>query len=128
MVAACAENCPGLGREINPQNPADHRRADAAGDVIMVATPQAPPQRRRAHRFWTGILASCLSDDERAEGEERRFAAPLELLGHVFLDLMHGHVARAFVHHLHAFGPRALGQFALHFEFAELRLVVGVRD
>ncbi len=29
-------------------------------------------------------------------------------------------VARAFVHHFHVFGPGALGQFALHFEFAEL--------
>ena len=37
-----------------------------------------------------------------------------------------GHVAGAFVHHLHALGPGALGEFALHFEFAELRLVVGV--
>jgi hypothetical protein len=25
-----------------------------------------------------------------------------------------------FVHDLHAFGPRAFGEFALHFEFAEL--------
>ena len=33
-----------------------------------------------------------------------------------------------FVHHLHAFGPGALGQFALHFEFAELRLIVRVGD
>jgi hypothetical protein len=39
---------------------------------------------------------------------------------------MHGHVARAFVHDLHAFGPRARGEFALHFEFAEFRFVVGV--
>jgi hypothetical protein len=46
---------------------------------------------------------------------------PFELLGHVLFDHVHGHVARAFVHHLHAFGPRALGEFALHFEFAELR-------
>ena len=65
---------------------------------------------------------------ERSERIERRFAAPLELPGHVFLDHVHGHVAWAFVHHLHAFGPRAPGQFALHFEFAELRLVVGVGD
>jgi hypothetical protein len=39
---------------------------------------------------------------------------------------VHGHVARAFVHDLHAFGPRAFGKFALHFEFGELRFVVGV--
>jgi hypothetical protein len=30
-------------------------------------------------------------------------------------------VARVLVHHLHAFGPGARGEFALHFEFAELR-------
>ena len=28
--------------------------------------PQAPPQRRRAHRFWNGILTGCLSGGERA--------------------------------------------------------------
>jgi hypothetical protein len=39
---------------------------------------------------------------------------------------VHGHVARAFVHHLHAFGPGAAGEFALHFEFGELGFVVGV--
>ena len=51
---------------------------------------------------------------------------PLELLGHVLLDHVQRHVARALVHHLHAFGPGALGEFALHFEFGELRFVVGV--
>ena len=85
--------------------PPDHRRADAAGDVVV------------AGRDVGG---------ERSERVERRFAAPLELLDHVFLDHVHGHVARALVHHLHAFGPRAPGEFALHLQFAELRLVVGV--
>ena len=52
--------------------------------------------------------------------------------GHVFLDPVQGHVAHwpvrlaTFVHHLYAFGPRACGEFALYFEFAELRFVVGV--
>ena len=87
--------------------PADHRRTDAAGDVVV------------AGRNVGG---------ERSERVERRFAAPLELLGHVFLDHVQWHVARAFVHHLHTFGPRAPGQFALPFEFAELRLIVRVRD
>jgi len=31
-----------------------------------------------------------------------------------------------FVHHLHAFGPRALGKFALHFKFAELSRPIGI--
>ena len=37
-------------------------------------------------------------------------------------------MAGAFVHDLHAFGPGAVGEFALHFEFGELRFVVGVGD
>ncbi len=41
---------------------------------------------------------------------------------------MHGDVAGAFVHDLHAFGPGALGQVALHFELGELRFVVRVGD
>ena len=87
--------------------PADHRRADAAGDVVV------------AGRDVGG---------ERSERVERRFTAPLELLRHVFLDHSHEHVARAFIHDSHTLGPGALGEFALHFEFAELRLVIGVRD
>ena len=74
------------------------------------------------------VVAGCDVGGERPERVERRSAAPLELLGHVLFDHGHGHVAWAFVHHLHAFSPRAFGQFALHFEFAELRLVIGVRD
>jgi len=91
-----------LGRDVAEHRaaiPTDHRRPDAAGDVIV------------AERDVGG---------ERPERVERRFAAPFELLGHVFLDHVHGHMARAFVHHLHALGPRAFGEFALHFEFAEL--------
>ena len=63
---------------------------------------------------------------ERPERVERRFAAPLELLVHVLLDHVHGDVAGAFVHHLHAVAPRALGQFALRVQFGELRFVVRV--
>jgi hypothetical protein len=37
-------------------------------------------------------------------------------------------VAGAFVHDLHAFGPGAAGEFALRFEFAKLRAVIGVGD
>ena len=97
-----------FGRDVTQHRaaiPADHRRADAAGEVIV------------AGRDVGG---------ERPERVERSFVAPLELLGHVLLDQVHGHVARPLVHHLHAPGPRALGEFALHLEFGELRLVVGV--
>src|SRR6185437_10032494 len=85
--------------------PADHRGADAAGEVVVAGSDVR---------------------GERAEGVERGFVGPFELFGHVFLDHVHGDVTGAFVHDLHAFGPGAFGQFALHLEFAELRLVVGV--
>ena len=53
---------------------------------------------------------------------------PLELLIHVFFNHVHGHMARAFVHHLHAMFPGTLGQFALHLQFGELRLVIGISN
>jgi hypothetical protein len=62
------------------------------------------------------------------EGVEGGLVAPFELLGHVFLDHVHGDVAGAFVHDLDAFGPGALGELALDFEFAELGFVIGVGD
>ncbi len=72
--------------------PADHGRADGAGDVIVAG----------------GDVGR-----ERAQSVEGRFVAPFELFLHVLLDQMHGDVARAFVHHLHVMRPRAPGQLAL---------------
>ena len=88
--------------------PADHRRADRAGDVIVAG--------RDVGR-------------ERAERVERRFVAPLELLLHVLLDHVHGDVARAFVHHLHVLRPRrAWSVRPACISSRELRLVVRVGD
>ncbi len=70
------------------------RQADGAGQVVMP-------------RGDVG--------DHRAEGVEGRFAAPLELFVHVFLDQVQRHAARAFVHDLHAVCPSAAGEFSLHF-------------
>ena len=87
--------------------PADHGRADGAGDVVV------------ARRDVRG---------QRAERVERRLAAPVELLGHVLADHVHGDVPRPLVHHLHVVLPGDAGQLALHLELAELRGVVGVGD
>jgi hypothetical protein len=103
-----------LGRDVAEHRatiPTDHRRADATGDVV---------------------IAGRDAGGERPERIERRFVTPFELRGHVLLDHVQRHAAHLpvrlapFVHHLHAFGPGARGEFALHFEFAELRFVVGV--
>ena len=85
--------------------PADHRRPDGAGDVVVA--------RRRV----------C---DEGAKRVERRLVAFLELLVHVLLDLVHRHVAGAFDHDLDVVFPGDLGQLAQGFQLGELRLVVGV--
>jgi len=61
-----------LGRHVAKHRaavPANHRRANPAGDVVV------------AGRDVGG---------ERAEGVERRFVTPLELPGHVLLDHVHG--------------------------------------
>jgi len=85
--------------------PADHGRTNARGDVIVAR----------------GDVGG-----QRPQRIERRLAAFLELLVHVDLDLVQGHMARPFDHHLAAFFPRDLCQFAERLQFGELRAVVGV--
>ena len=87
--------------------PADHGGADARGDVVV------------ARRDVGG---------QRPKRIERRLAAFLELLVHVDLDLVQRHMAGAFDHHLAAFLPGDLREFAERLQFGELRAVVGVRD
>ena len=99
-----------LGRDVAEHRgaiPADHRGADGGGDVVV-------PR---------GNVGG-----EGSERVERGLVAPLQLLVHVLLDHVHGHVAGAFVHDLHAAFPGAGGQLALRLQFGELRLVVGVGD
>src|SRR3546814_5761168 len=76
--------------------PADHRGADAAGDMVV------------ARRDIGG---------ERPERVEGRLAARLQLLVPILLDLVHRHVAGAFDHHLDVLCPGALGQLAPRVEF-----------
>ncbi len=87
--------------------PADHGRADGAGDVIV------------AGRDVGG---------ERPEHVEGRLRAGLPLLLHVHLDLVHRHVARALDHHLHVVLPGRLGEVAQDLELGELRRVRGVGE
>ena len=99
-----------LGRDVAEHGaavPADHGGTNAGGDVVVAG----------------GDIGG-----EGPEGVEGGFVAPFELLGHVFLDHVHGDVAGAFVHDLDAFGPSAFGELALDFEFAELGFVVGIGD
>ena len=85
--------------------PADLRRADAAGDMVI------------SRRDVGG---------ERPERVEGRFAARLKLLFHILLDLVHGHMPRPFDHHSHILCPGALGEFAQRVELGKLRFVIRV--
>jgi len=99
-----------LGRDVAEHRravPADLRRADAAGDMVI--------SRRDI-------------GDERAERVEGCLAAHLQLLVHVLLDLVHRHVARPLDHHLHILFPGAVGELAQRVELGKLRLVIGIGD
>ena len=87
--------------------PADHRGPDPRRDVVV------------ARRDVRG---------ERPQRVERRLSALAELLVHVRLDLVHGHVAGALDHDLAALRPGHLRELAEGLELGELRRVVGVRD
>ena len=87
--------------------PADHGGADAGRDVVVAG-------RDVGH--------------ERTQRVERGFAARLQLLVDVDLDLVQRHVAGAFDHHLAAARPGDLGQLAQRLQLGELRAVVGVGD
>jgi hypothetical protein len=99
-----------LGRHVTEHGgavPADHRGADAAGDVVVA---------------WRDV------GGQGAKGVERGFAALIQLQVHVLLDHVHRHMAGAFDHHLNVVLPGDLGQFAEGLQFAELGFVVGVVD
>ena len=72
--------------------PADHRRTNRAGDVVV-----------------TRGNVSC----QRPKRVERRFVTPFKLFRHVLFNHVDGNVTRPFIHHLHAMRPRAFGQFTL---------------
>jgi hypothetical protein len=89
-----------LGRDVAEHGgavPADHRRADAAGDVVV------------ARRDVGG---------QRAQRVERRLVAPVQLQVHVLLDELHRHMARAFDHDLHVVLPGDLRELAQGLELA----------
>ena len=85
--------------------PTNHRRSDAAGDVVIAR----------------GDVGR-----ERTQGVEGGLMAPFQLLGHVLLDHVHGHMSGSLVHHLNAMLPGALGEFTLDLQLSELRVVVGI--
>ena len=97
-----------LGRDIakhGAAEPADHRRADGRGDVVI------------ARRHIGG---------QRPKRIKGRLVAGCQLAVHVFLDLVHRHMAGAFDHHLHIVPLRDLVEFAQRIQFGELGGVIGV--
>ena len=87
--------------------PADHGGADAGGYMVV------------ARRHIGG---------EGAEGVERGLVAQGQLLLHILLYQVHGHMAGAFDHGLHIVPPGDFGEFAQGLQLAELGGVVGIGD
>ncbi len=87
--------------------PADHRRADGAGNVVVA--------RRDI-------------GDQRTERIERRFVAQIVFFFHLQLDLVERDVPGAFDHHLHIIFPGLFGEFAENAQFGKLRFVARVRE
>src|SRR3954470_13304269 len=95
-----------VAEHVRPE-PADHRGADGAGDVIVAGRDVG---------------------DERAQSVERRLAAGFLHATDVHLDLIHRNVTGAFDHHLDIALPRAPGQLTKRIELGELRAVAGVGE
>ena len=87
--------------------PADHRRTDAGGDVVI--------SRRDVGRQRT----------QRVKG---RLVTFFELFFHVHLDQVHRHVAGPFDHDLDIVLPGDLRQLTQRLQFSELGFVVRVGD
>ncbi len=87
--------------------PADHRRANAARDVVIAG--------RNVGRERPKRIEGCL-------------AADIELLVHILLDLVHRHMAGALDHHLAVLLPGDLRQLAQRLQLSKLRGVIGIGD
>merc|ERR1712080_525521 len=89
---------------------------------------QRGPQLGNARRTDGGSDVVVARRDVRCQRPERVegcLLAPLDLLGHVIRNLIHGNVPRPFIHDLNVLFPRALLQLSLNCQFAELGEVVG---
>mmetsp|Transcript_100350 Transcript_100350/g.239272 ORF Transcript_100350/g.239272 Transcript_100350/m.239272 type:complete len:257 (+) Transcript_100350:323-1093(+) len=119
----------------------DAVRDDARLDILAVRQPEVllggdVAQHGRPHGPDVGgpdgagdvVVARRNVRGEGAQGVERRFMAPLQLLAHVLRDLVQGYVPRALVHHLHVLLPRSLRELPLDLELSKLGLVVGILD
>mmetsp|Transcript_7691 Transcript_7691/g.13557 ORF Transcript_7691/g.13557 Transcript_7691/m.13557 type:complete len:298 (-) Transcript_7691:27-920(-) len=99
-----------LGRNVAQQSSAQMTNvggANGRGDVVV---------------SWRNI------GHQRTQSVEWRLIAPLQLVLHVFGDLVQRNVAWTFVHDLHVVLPRTSGQVALSLEFGKLGLIIGVID
>ena len=85
--------------------PADHRRPDGTGDVV---------------------IPGCDVRYQRPQRIEGRFKADLFLFLHLQLDLVHRDVSRPLDHDLHVVPPRDLRQLSQSFEFRKLCSVTGI--
>ena len=99
-----------FGRHITKHRatvPTDHRRPDGRSDMV---------------------ITRCNVRGQRSQSVKGRLMTPLQLLLHVFLNEVHGHMSRPLVHHLHAAFPGPFRQVSLRLQLPELRLIVRIRQ
>ena len=85
--------------------PADHGRADGAGDVVVAG-------RDISHQWTQGI--------------ERSGVAEFHFFLHLLLDLVQLYMPRTFNHGLHVGLPRDRGQLAESLQLRKLRFIAGI--
>ena len=137
VAELCREVSLGDVRRVGSELVGDH----AVAHVVAVGQAQVFLGRHVAEHGGAVPADLCRTDGRRdvvvtgsdvggegAERVERRSVALLELACHVVLDLVHGHMARAFDNHLHAVFPGDLREFAESVEFAELGGIVRVGE
>ena len=94
-------------------------------DVTKHGTP-VPPDHGRSDPTSYMIVPRSHVRGQRTECIKGSLVTPLDLFLHVFLDHVHGNVARALVHYLDSMLPSPRGQSALRLEFGKLSLIVSV--
>mmetsp|Transcript_10666 Transcript_10666/g.13839 ORF Transcript_10666/g.13839 Transcript_10666/m.13839 type:complete len:295 (-) Transcript_10666:1007-1891(-) len=74
------------------------------------------------------IVSGSNISGQRAQGVERSFMAPLQLVLHIDRDFVKRHVPRSLVHDLNILFPSTFGEFTLDLEFSKLSFIISIID
>ena len=102
-------------------------RDDAFSNIVSIGKPQmlfwghitkhrttVPADLCRPNPRSEMVISGSNIGRQRTQRVKRSLVTPLDLFLHILLNQVHRNVTGPFVHHLAAFSPSPLGQFALH--------------